>query len=150
MLLYCKFIGTLKKILVWCLLSVLAIQVTGYIALQFPAVQTFVIQRIIDAASKQIDGKIGIGKVHLIFFNKIILQDISIVSTLNTPQLDSLKENFGQSDTLLSCKKLSISIDAADLAKLQIKLKHINLNGGVFNLQNEGGQEIPICREYSG
>lgn len=140
MLLYCKFIGTLKKILVWCLLSVLAIQVAGYIALQFPAVQTFVIQRIIDAASKQIDGKIGIGKVHLIFFNKIILQDISIVSTLNTPQLDSLKENFDQSDTLLSCKKLSISIDAADLAKLQIKLKHINLNGGVFNLQNEGGQ----------
>ena len=61
MLLYCKFIGTLKKILVWCLLSVLAIQVAGYIALQFPAVQTFVIQRIIDAASKQIDGKIGIG-----------------------------------------------------------------------------------------
>ncbi len=137
MLLYRNFIGTIKKILVWLLLALLCIQVAGYIALQFPATQTFIIQKITDAASKKINGKIEIGRVHFVFFNKLILQDISIVSTDRSPLLDSLKQNFAQSDTLLSCKKLSVSIHTADLAKLQVNLKSIHLKGGVFNLQNE-------------
>lgn len=140
MLLYCKFIRTLKKILVWGFLALLFIQVAGYIALQFPAMQTFLIHRIVSKAEKHIDGKINIGKVHFIFFNKVILQNISIVSDEQTPLLDSLKSNFGQSDTLLSCKKLSVSVHATDFAKLQVNLKNINIEGGVFNLQNEGKQ----------
>lgn len=140
MLLYRKFIGTIKKILVWLLLALLTIQVAGYMALQFPATQTFIIQKLTDVASKKINGKINVGKIHFVFFNKLILQDVSIVSDEQSPLLDSLKLNFGQSDTLLSCKKLSVSIHTADLARLQVNLKSVYLKGGVFNLQNEGAE----------
>ncbi len=140
MLLYENFIGTLKKILIWFLIILLAIQVTGYVALQFPATQTFIIQRIVKAAATHINGDINIGKVNFVFFNKIILQNISIVSNEKSPLLDSLKSNFNHSDTLLNCKKLSVSIHGADLLKLNIRLKDIKLEKGVFNLQNEGGE----------
>lgn len=140
MLLYHNFIRTLQKILLWIILILIAIQVTGYIALQFPATQTFLIKKIVDSASKQINGKIDIKKVYFIFFNKIILQDISIVSTDRTPLLDSLKAHFNQSDTLVSCEKLSVSIYPSDLLRFKIRLKAVNLEDGVFNLQNEGGR----------
>lgn len=137
--LYHKFIGTLKKIAVRTLLVLISVQVAVYIALQFPATQTFIIQKIVNAASANINGKINIGKVYIVFFNKIILKDISIVSDDKSPLLDSLKRNFNQSDTLLSCKKLSVSIHTANLLKMQINLKSVNIESGVFNLQNEGG-----------
>ena len=137
--LYSKFIRTIKNIVVWVFLSLLTLQVAGYIALQFPSTQTFLIKRIINSVSDKINGKIEIGRVHLIFLNKIILQDISIVSTDKTPLLDSLKYHYNQSDTLLSCKKLSISAQTSDLLKFKIKLKRVEVNSGVFNLQNEEG-----------
>ncbi len=148
MLLYRNFIKTVKKIVIWFLLSLLAILVAGYIALQLPATQTFIIQKIVTAASEHIDGEVNIGRVHYIFFNKIILQDISIVSKEQSEHLDSLRENFNHSDTLLSCRKLSVSIHGADLFKQNIRLKRIKLNDGVFNLQNEGGNNTNLSRIF--
>ena len=51
MLLNLKFIGTLKKILLWVLIAILAIPVAGYLALQFPQAQTYVTQKVIGSLS---------------------------------------------------------------------------------------------------
>lgn len=137
--LYRNFIKTLQKILVRLLVILIAIQVAGYIALQFPATQTLIIKEIVKVASKQINGKIDIGKVYFIFFNKIILQDVSITSTEKSAYLDSLKHNFNHNDTLVHCGKLSVSLKSTDLMQLKVKLNRIYIENGLFNLQNEGG-----------
>lgn len=137
-----NFIKTFIKIVKAFVKILLIIISTGYIALQFPAAQTFIIQKITNALSEKIDAEINIGRVHFVFFNKIILQDISIVDMESTQYLDSLKKEHNFSDTLLSCKKLSVSLKSTDLFKLRFNLKSINLNNGVFNLQNEGGEGL--------
>lgn len=139
MLLNLKFIGTLKKILLWVLIAILAIPVAGYLALQYPQAQTYVTQKVIGSLSDKIDGKISIGRVHMVFFNRLIVQDFAIVSTKQSPLLDSLKQNYGQSDTLLACKFLSVSLESADIRQTAFKLKSVSVKDGVFNLQNEEG-----------
>jgi hypothetical protein len=106
--------------------------------LQIPKVQTFIAKKAISYVSNKIDGKIDIKKVYLIFFNKIIINDIAIVSTQESPKLDSLKRNFNQSDTLLSCQTLSVEFSPLSLLKMKPKIQSIELKEGVFNLQNEG------------
>lgn len=138
--LYRNFIKTLQKIVVRLLLVLIAIQITGYIALQFPATQTLIIKEIVKVASKQINGKIDIGKVYFIFFNKIILQDVSITSTEQMASIDSLKQGLSHNDTLVHCGKLSVSLKSTDLMKLKVSLNRVYLEKGLFNIENEGGE----------
>lgn len=126
--------------MLWVFIAILAIPVASYVALQFPAVQTHVTQKLMESVSDKIDGKMSIGKVHFVFFNRIIVEDFAIVSTEKSQLLDSLKQNFGQSDTLLACKLLSVSLESADLKNTEFKLKNVKVRDGVFNLQNEGEQ----------
>ncbi len=148
MLLYPKFIKTLQKIFVRILIVLIAIQITGYIVLQFPATQTLIIKEIVKGASQKIDGKIDIGRVYFVFFNKLILQDVSIVSTEQSAHLDSLKRNFGQSDTLLHCGKLSVSLKSSDLIRLKLKLNRIFIESGSFNLQKEREGQTNLSRIF--
>ncbi|MEG0890741.1 MAG: hypothetical protein RSF01_02520 [Bacteroidales bacterium] len=131
------------------MLFFVAIQVTCYIALQFPPLQTWLAKQIISSVQSNINGKINIDKVYIIFFNKIILKNVSIVSTASSAQLDSLKKFYNQSDTLVSCEKISLGLSASDLFKLKIKLTSINLQNGVFNLQNEGDSTTNLSRIFS-
>ena len=125
------------KISVAFFVLLVSFQVVTLIALQFPSVQTVIGKKVADSVSDKIDGKISIGNVYFVFFNRIIVKDISIVSTDTSPLLDSLKKNYGQSDTLVACRKLSVTLDPINLLKLDLKLNTITLSDGVFNLQNE-------------
>jgi hypothetical protein len=148
--LYSKFIKTLQKIFVRILIILIAIQITGYIALQFPATQTLIIKEIVKVASEKIDGKIDIGKVYFVFFNKLILQDVSIVSTEKSAHLDSLKQHFNQNDTLLHCGKLSVSLKNSDLIRLRLRLNRVFIEDGLFNCKKrEAATARPISTEYS-
>lgn len=118
------------------------------IILQFPGVQTFVVQKVTGAVSDKIDGNVKIGKVYFVFFNKLILNDISIVSRQSTPLLDSLKKNFGYSDTLLLCNKLSVSFDVQDFLNSKLKINRVYLNGGEFNLQIEEYRRTNLNRIF--
>lgn len=117
--------------------------------MQFPQSQTFIAKKIVGSLSNSIVGEISIGKVYIVFFNKIIINDVSIVSNDNSPIVDSLKKNFNQSDTLLSCRKVSVSLSILELLKTNIKLSAINLEDGVFNLQNEGNGVTNLSRIFS-
>ena len=79
------------------LVALLTIQVATLIILQFPRVQTFVAQTVTGAISEKANGDINVGKVYIVFFNKILVKDVSIVSNERSPLLDSLKSNFGYS-----------------------------------------------------
>lgn len=130
------------------MVALVTIQVAMFIILQFPGVQTFVVQKVTGAVSDKIDGRIKVGKVYFVFFNKLILKDISIVSAQNTPLLDSLKQNFGYSDTLVACGKLSISFDIREMANSRIKINRVKLDGGEFNLQTEENKRTNLDRIF--
>lgn len=53
-----------------------------------------------------------------------------------------------QSDTLLSCEKLSVGLSAAELLKMNIKLTTVSLQNGVFNLQNETDSTTNLSRIF--
>lgn len=142
------FIRTLKKILIGIILFIVTLQVTCYIALQFPAVQTRLVKSIIASVEDNINGKINIDRIYIIFFNRIILRDVTIVSTEKSPLLDSLKTFHHQSDTLLSCSKLSVGFSATDLLRLNLKLTSVKLEKGAFNLQSEGDSSTNFDRIF--
>ena len=131
------FIKTFKKIIVGLIIFIVTLQVTCYIVLQVPAVQTFAVKKIVNVLEKKINGDINIEKIYFIFFNKIILKNVSIVSNVSSIQLDSLKQLRGYNDTLLVCQKLSIGFSPRELLKKNIKLNSVSLNRGMFNIQNE-------------
>lgn len=114
-----------------------SLQVAALIVLQFPKVQTKLGQKVVGSVSESINGKLSVGKIYFVFFNRLIINDISLVSTDRSPLLDSLKANYGQSDTLLACRKLSVTLNPVNLLKLNLKLNTVSLTDGVFNLQNE-------------
>lgn len=142
------FIKTLKKILIGIIIGIVALQVTFYIALQFPGVQTRIVKGVINSLQENINGKINIDKIYIIFFNRVILKNVSIVSTDTSPLLDSLKTFHHQSDTLVSCEKISVSISPAELLKLNFRLTSLNLENGVFNLQNEAEGSSNLSRIF--
>ena len=80
--------------------------------------------------SNKINGNIKVGKVYFVFFNRLVLNEVSI--TDNESATGTVK------DTLLSCDKLSVTLSPMELLKGNIKLNSVSLSDGIFNLQNEG------------
>ena len=105
------FIKKFIKILVALFALLVSLQVAAIIVIQFPQIQTSLTQRAVASLSQNLNGTISIGKVYYLFFNKLIVKDVAIVSNESTPLLDSLKCNCGYSDTLLVCNKVSVKID---------------------------------------
>ena len=126
-----------------------SLQVAGLIVLQFPAVQTMIGQRVVGSVSESINGKLSVGKIYIVFFNRVIVKDVALASTDKTPLLDSLKANYGQSDTLLACKKVSVTLDPVNLLKLNLKLNTVTLTDGEFNLQNEEERMTNLDRIFN-
>ena len=125
-----------------------SLQVGLLIVLQFPKVQTSITQSVVASVSNNLDGEISVGKVYYLFFNKLIVKDISITEKELTPYLDSLKHAFNHSDTLVAVDKLSINIDVKQLFKGNLKLNKIVVDGGVFNLQNEKNRRSNLDRIF--
>lgn len=142
------FIKKTLKISIAVFVLLVSLQVVSLILFQFPAIQTSIARKAVSSLSDGIDGRISIGNVYLVFFNKLIVKDFSIVSTEVSPLVDSLKANFNYSDTLLSCNKLSVTLDPSQLIKGKIKLKTVSVQGGVLNLQTEQGKMTNLDRIF--
>ena len=125
-----------------------SLQVGVLIFVQFPKVQTWLAHKAVNSFSDNIDGELQVGKVYYVFFNKLIIKDISIISTDKSPYLDSLKSERGYSDTLLFVDKLSVNLHIADFIKGQIKLDKIVVDGGEFNLQSEADRRSNLDRIF--
>lgn len=113
-----------------------------------PMIQTWITHRTIALLSKNIDGEINIGKVYIIFFNQVIFKEVSIVSTEKSEQLDKLKSEYHQTDTLLKAKNVSITISASDLFKKRLKVNNVHIDNGEFNLQSETDSTTNLDRIF--
>ena len=130
------FIKRFIKILANVVVVLVSLQVALLIVLQSPAVQTSLTHAITKRLSNDaINGKLSIGKVYFVFFNKLILTDVSIVSTDRTPYLDSLKLHYNQSDTLVAARKVSVSLFPMELMKLNLQIGKVTVSDGVFMAQ---------------
>jgi hypothetical protein len=89
------------------------IPVVFYVALQFPEVQTFLVHRITDHFSKELQSSISVGNIEYRFFNKLSINDILIKDR--------------NDDTLIYSKNISASIRKIDVRHNTIRIGRITL-----------------------
>ena len=143
------FIKRFIKILGIIVVVLVSLQAALLIVLQSPTVQTSLTHAVTKRLSNDaINGKLSIGKVYFVFFNKLIVNDFAIVSTDRNPFLDSLKLHYGQSDTLVAARKVSVSLSPLELLKLNLQLDKVTVSDGVFNLQDEGVKRTNLDRIF--
>lgn len=108
------------------LLFVIVILLTGlFITLEVPSVQSRLADKTADWLSQASGAEIQIGSVHFLFFNKLILSDILIIS---------------QSDTLLHTHKLSATLGSFNPLGKRIGLRRVLLSDGSFHLITKEGE----------
>ena len=113
----------LKKVIKWIgtlLLILVLIFILAWTALQFPAVQTKVVQRVTKELSKTLNTKVSIGKVDIDFFKTVALKDIYIEDQRH--------------DTLLFAKELDATIGVLSLFDSKIQLSQVTLQNATINL----------------
>lgn len=124
-------IKVLKKIAVGLLILLGFLPFLGSLAMQMPSFQTWLGNRTIAVLGRYIDGEVEIGRMMVVFFSKVIVQDITVTGT--------------PGDTLARVDKLSASISSRDLLRGDIRLTRVSVQGGVFNYLEEdslGGSNL--------
>ncbi len=92
-------------------------------ALQFPGLQTRIAQRVVAAIEPGLNGKIEVGRISIVFFNKIMAYDVSVT---------------GESgDTLAALAKLSVTVSPGELLKGNLTVERLLLEDGCFNFIQE-------------
>ncbi len=94
--------------------------IAAYIALQHPAVQRYLTQRIANVFAEQLNTQFYVGGVDIALFDKIILEDVWM-------------EDTGQ-DTLVYIKKLTAGIDSFSIKKRHVTFRNIDLDHALVNL----------------
>ncbi|MCQ2138231.1 MAG: hypothetical protein MJY60_05950, partial [Bacteroidales bacterium] len=126
----------LKKTLIALLLVAILLPVAAAVALYFPKVQTYAVQKVTEYLSKNIDGDISVGSVNIIPFNTVVLGDFCV------------KEPDG--DTILSVDKLSANLDGKTLWKREeLIVNRIALEGGKANVIYVAPGETNVSRLLS-
>lgn len=93
-------------------------------ALQFPQLQTAIAKRAVSSIEPNICGNIQIGRIAIVFFNKVMAYDVSVTG------------NSG--DTLAAFRKLSVTVSPREILKGHLKATRIFIEDGCFNFINEG------------
>ena len=121
------------------LFSVLALETAAVLIFQVPAVQTYAARSISDAVKGKINGEITIGGVSLVFFNRLVLRDVTVCGYGSpAPWGDSDTCFFyNPGDTLGHVGKLTASFSLGDIITGKPKVRRINLERGFFNLMVE-------------
>ncbi len=112
---------TWNRIFFTLIIVVILIPVAAAIALQFPAVQTAVVNRAADEISERVDGKVTVGKVYLSIPNNLILKDVNAI--------------YGDRDTVASIGKLLVNLKTASLLTDELSVKRVSLEEGYFRLR---------------
>ncbi len=100
------------KILKTVLVTLLILTFTTAIALQSPAVQTFLVQSVTKYLSPYLDGDIQIEKIHFRPFNTILLKNVAILD-----KHPYVPEEGEKTDTLFHARYIAASCDLKGLLK---------------------------------
>lgn len=93
-------------------------------ALQVPRIQTWAAHKAVKKVESLIDGKASIDRITIVFYNRVILENVSIVGT--------------PGDTLAHIGKLSVNVSTQNLLRKKIKVNRVIIDSGVFNFIEEG------------
>ncbi len=108
----------------------------GYLALQLPSFQTRAARIAARSVSERLGTEVTIGKVYYIFFNRLIANNLVIMQN--------------ETDTLLGAEKISVKLSAKELLKGNIRIDHLTLNSGVFNIIHETDSTTGLDRIFGG
>ncbi|MEO6165894.1 MAG: hypothetical protein ABIO46_05950, partial [Chitinophagales bacterium] len=108
-----RTITRISKFFLWILLSVVLLLVGVIVALQIPAVQNFVTQKVIHFVSGKTHTEVRLGAINIAFPKSIVLKDLF---------LEDLNH-----DTLLYSHRLAVDIDMLKLLSHKIELNKIEV-----------------------
>jgi len=111
-----KTIGFLFE---WVLILIIAF---AFLIRSFPF-QTFLAHQATKFLSKELNTKVEIGRVEIIFLNKVLLKDVLILD---------LKK-----DSILYSKEISLKLEKLDLNKNKFVIGKTNLNSGSINIDRD-------------
>lgn len=114
----------LKKIILYGLYFLLAFFLVGFGILQIPPVQKSILQQYTDRISNISGFKTTFGSVHLIWYDRLELENLLITDPENNVMIDAklLKVNFRISSLLIN---RNVNIDAATLNGTEVNLTKI-------------------------
>ncbi len=96
--------------------------VTGsFFAIQSSVVQTFILKKITDKLSSQLNATISIGKIDIEFFDKVILNDVLVEGN--------------HSDTILYTQFISANLDSLKIKKHRIIINELNFENSLVELE---------------
>ncbi len=126
------------KISAWILGGIAAFLLSAFFVVRSSAFQTWSVNKILGKVSKSINGELTIGRLHIESLDKVVIEDINIVSKDKSPEIQQLYERYDYSDTLCSVKYMSARFSIKDLISKEASLKELNIDGGFFYLMDEG------------
>jgi hypothetical protein len=104
-------------------LIAIALPAGAYLLMQWPSVQTFLASHIARQVSANLNAKFEVGKVEIIFFNRVILRDIHVEDQ--------------KGDTLLKADRLVATISNINRRSRHIHFNQIRLQDALINLRTD-------------
>lgn len=123
-----KYFHKILKILGKVAIALLALFLLVYVVIQFPTVQTWVVQKVTTNLSKTLATKVEIGSVNIKFLKTVSLQNIYIEDQ--------------QQDTLIYAQELDASIGLLSFFDRKIYLNQITLNQANVNLNRPADDSL--------
>ncbi len=105
---------------------------------QLPPIQNMICKRALAELNSAINGKADLDRIYIVFPNRIVIKNLSIVSHCPDSLLcDSIIQAMNISDTLVSCRKISLALSTRDIFRGRLGINRLELDNGVFNLTSE-------------
>src|SRR6056297_784823 len=92
-------------------------------ALQNSTVQTFLTRQVTAHLSDQLDAHVSVGRVHISFFNKMILEDVLVEDQ--------------QGDTLIFTKFLSAYIDELNFGRQRLSMDKLTFENSLIRIKRD-------------
>lgn len=120
-----KYIG-------WVISGLIALVLILYLLFQIPLFQTWAGKKALAILTKDIDAQIDVSRVKIVFFNKLEIDDFSIVSQ----------------DTLVYAKSANARLSLKGLLSKQLSINSVKVSDGVFNLIKESDSTTNLSRIF--
>uniref|UniRef100_UPI0040280F4B hypothetical protein n=1 Tax=Candidatus Cryptobacteroides bacterium TaxID=3085639 RepID=UPI0040280F4B len=125
------------KIVYLTIMTIVALIVAALIAVQSPAVQTYMADKLLASLKNSIDGDITIGKIHVAPFKAVMLKDVAVIDRHPFPDTSGA----APVDTFFSARYVTASLSVKNLTSPDggIYLSSAKVTDGQFNLTIEPG-----------
>jgi hypothetical protein len=117
---------------------ILAVLAISYLLLQNSVVQTFIISKITQKLSKNSSASIVIGKVDIIYFDQLVLNDVLITGA--------------QNDTILFTKSVLAEIDTLNFRKRKIHISELLFDRNTITISRNDSNQLnftPVLNLFS-